>query len=452
MPTRSLLGALALLLLTTPASAQTPPSAAQISADVRANIAPNATVTLRGNGSRQLNGGVYEFVHSITARYPSSEMAGVEIEGYHDVVYQSHGSRYVFDRVRVGDWRYFGLPAPSDGETLALLESKPADGYPFGTLDLPRSVEVIEGAELHWHNLTSVTVPIRLRYTKYGTGNVRHELADFEWETEVRLYREAPADPWDRFLLGGFASEAVEVGRRPGEAGLRTVAEAGEVAEREHYASALPQVSVPAFSSGMEMVRFLYTALRDAPDRATAEATLRALLSPSYFAEGSETALSDWAEIEVLPGLLGALYDGPSRFADQFCEAPDIDQERTSDRRVYIRRVLDRPPRGTHMSWGMEVAVAQTSGGYRNGRPLPGAWKVESLSIHLSDDPDDLAWIASFDDPSSLCTASGRAVQAATGNVEGAADGATDRARGAVDGAVQEGRRRLGRIFGRGGN
>ena len=80
MSVRLLLAAAAVLLLVPTASAQTPPSEARIRADVLAEVHPSATsVSLRGNGSRQLNDGVWEFVHSITARKPFPEMPGVEI-------------------------------------------------------------------------------------------------------------------------------------------------------------------------------------------------------------------------------------------------------------------------------------------------------------------------------------------------------------------------------------
>ena len=56
-----------LVLLAATASAQSPPSEARIKADAREHVAPGATdVTIRGDGERQLNRGVYQYARAIT--------------------------------------------------------------------------------------------------------------------------------------------------------------------------------------------------------------------------------------------------------------------------------------------------------------------------------------------------------------------------------------------------
>ena len=446
----AILPLLVTLAIAAGAAAQSPPSEAQIRADVRANINSNATVTLRGNGSRQLNGGVYEFVHSITARYPHSEVEGVEIEGYHDVVYQSHGSRYVFDRVRVGDWQYFGLPDPSSEEILALMETKPADAYPIDAIDLARSIDVIEGGTVRWHSLESVTVPIQMRYTTYD-GNER-EFVDFEWDTEVRLYREAFEAPWTGFIRGGLGYNGypTEVGRRPGQPGTPKISEAVDNAASAAHASTLPDVQVPEFRSDMELARYLYQAFRETTDRPTLEATIRAVLPSDAFVAGGDGAV-DLATQMWIDERLDALLKGEISFREHTCPSPTYNEERYRRENVIVfSDIFQTHPRGGKVALSVRASPEQT--GYRNGQPVAGGYALNDLSVYITTNEDQLAWLRSFDDTSSVCSASGQAVQAATQEAQGAATGATDQARGAVEGAVQEGRRRLGRLFGRGGN
>ncbi|WP_412062477.1 hypothetical protein [Rubrivirga sp. IMCC45206] len=437
MPSRLLLGLLAAVLLVPSVSAQTPPSEARIRADVLAQVQPTATsVTLRGNGAREWNAGVWEFVHSITTRKPYDEMPGVEIESYGDVVYQSHGSTYQYDRYRVGDWRYFGIPDPSPDEVEAVLGTDPVSVYPGNTLDADRALAVRIEDGTYWHNPTSVTVKVGARYrTKEGPT----EIADHEGVFDVRLYRDDVDGPWTGFVVMG--REETELGRetRPAHeiADLRTLDLAAAIAGLEAEAAALPDVSVPDFASAEDLARFVYRVARES-DAPTLEAYLRALLAPRHFVDGTDGALGVHAKAEIVDPALAAALGGRMTFREQTCEAPVLHEERTrrSNNRVYFHSALTAPPRGGGSAVAMEVAVEQAPGGYRNGQALPGRLAVGDLKIYVSDDPDDAAWIASFDDPAAMCP--------------GPAGQAADEAQGAVEGAVEEGRRRLGRLLGRG--
>lgn len=438
---RRLLPVLLLVLCAGIASAQTPPSESRIKADVREHIAPNATViTIRGDGHRELNGGVYEYVRSITARYPHAEVEGVEIEGYHDIVYQSHGSSYAYKDYRVGDWQYFGLPDPSGAEILALLDTKPADAYPIDAVDLSRSVEVVDGGTVKWHNLESATVPIQMRYSTYD-GNER-EFVDFEWDTEVRIYREAYEAQWTGFVMGGYIGSATEVGRRPGEPGTRKISEAAETSEFEAYLATLPDINVPEFSSEVELAKYVYSTFRETTDRPTLEATLWALLAPSAYVDRAWNdgdrrrppfATQMWMEEE-----LDTLLEEGTTFREQTCPTMVFNPESYAQNggRMMVESAFITHP--TIEGLAMVFKGVREESGYRNGQPVLGGWKIGEISFHMITDPDGLAWLRSFDDPSSLCSAPGRAVQEAR-----------QETRGAVEGAVQEGRRRIGRIFGR---
>ena len=435
------LALLASLTLAAGAAAQTPPSEAQIRADVRANIASDATVTLRGNGSRQLNGGVYEFVHSITARYPFTGYPGVEVEGYHDVVYQSHGGRYVFDRVRVGDWTYFGIPAPSVEEIQAVVDTD--DVTPFtnegDVMVLDRSITVDETDE--------PTKPDRA--TAHGTARYKVWVSD-AWvmnmtaDVEITAYRESLDAPWTRF--GTRFTNKREGSRSPMPSGALRMWQYRQMQERAAEADGLPAVSVPAFPTREAIIGFTYQMLRETQDPKEIEAYLRALAPDSHFMDESRQALSD--EAGAKPRMAEDMFRFESSFAEVTCEAPVYFEDGD---RVFFQDLVDmQEPDGRR--YALEMRIGREELGLRNGQRLQGDWVVESINPQFGMRAEELEWIRSFDDPSSLCTPAGRAVQAATGTAEGAADGATDRARGAVDGAVQEGRRRLGRLLGRGGN
>lgn len=429
------------LLLTVAVEAQTPPSEARIRADLIEHAFPGATsVEVRGDGTREWTGTAYEYYRSVTARRPYAEIPGVEIEAYGDIVYQSHGSSYAYHDYRVGDWRYFGLPDPTDEEVAAVIETDGPSFYPHRTLDADRSMTVRAADDPYWHNPTSVTVKVDARYRAIVSNT---EVSDSEGTFEVRLYRDAYEDPWSRFIV--VSRDETELERETlaahEVAELQTLRDAAAVAGLEAEAAALPDVSVPAFASGRDLADFVYRTLRES-DRATAEATLRAVLAPRHFVDGSDTALGVRATMEMVDPLLAAAFDGPLTFSDVACEAPVLHEERTrrSANRVYYHSALTAPPRGSGSSIALEVAFEEAPGGYRNGQALPGRFVVGTINAYVSDDADDAAWVRSFEDPSAMCP----------GTVGRAAQEATQDARGTVEGAVQEGRRRLGRLLGRG--
>jgi hypothetical protein len=429
------------------AAAQTPPSEAQIRADLVEHVFPTATsVEIRGDGQRELNRGVYQYVRSVTVRRPHGEVDGVEIEAYGDVVYDSHGSRYAYTDYRVGDWRYFGIPAPTAADVLAVLNADPAEAYPHGTLDLPRELTLAEGEEPRWHNLESVTVPVVATYyaDRGGDAPVVHEQA----EMEVRLYRESYEAPWTSFLA--TTRSTTELSRGPRPDGARTLDEAADIAAAEAHAAGLPNVEAPRFSSDAELGAWIYEQFRSTTDRARLEATIRSVLPSSMFVEGSDGALPLAAQM-WLDEQLDALTELDATFAELSCPTATYDAEkyRRDGRRMHYRGILSARDEGDAV---LLVKGEQEADGYRNGQPVLGRWVATVLDVWTATDEDDLAWLRSFDDPSALCSAAGQAVQSATQEAGAVTDGAADQARGAVEGAVQEGRRRLGRIFGRGGN
>ncbi|MEM1115285.1 MAG: hypothetical protein AAGJ11_02195, partial [Bacteroidota bacterium] len=429
------------LLLASASEAQAPPSEARIRADLVEHAFPTATsVEIRGDGTREWTGTVYEYYRSVTARRPYPEMAGVEIEAYGDIVYQSHGSSYAYHDYRVGDWRYFGLPDPDPEAVAAVIEADGPAFYPHRTLDMDRSLAVRAGDDPYWHDPTSVTVQVEASYRAMVSTT---EVSDNEGVFAVRLYRDAPEAAWSRFTV--VTRDETEVGREtlPASevAAMRTLKDAAAVAGLEAEAAALPEVTVPAFASGRELADYTYRMLRES-DAATFEAYLRAVLAPRHIVEGSETALGVRAKMEMVDPLLAQAFAGRLTFADVACATPVLHEERTrrSPTRVYYHSALTAPPRGSGSAVALEVAFEEAPGGYRNGQPLPGRFVIGSIDVYVSDDADDEAWVRSFDDPAAMCPgAVGRATQEAE-----------QETRGAVDGAVQEGRRRLGRLLGRG--
>lgn len=426
-------------------AAQSPPSEAQIRADVRANINSNAVVTLRGNGSRQLNGGVYEFVHSITARYPFTGYPGVEVEAYHDVVYQSHGSRYVFDRVRVGDWRYFGIPAPSVEEIQAIVDTDDVTPYTNegGVMVLDRSITVDE-----------TEVPTKPdRATAHGTARYKVWVSegwvqDVTAEVEITAFRETLDQPWNGFRTD-FRNK-VEGARSPMPEGAMIVDQYARMQGQIAEASDVPEVTVPTFGTRAEAIAFVYRMFRETTDPARIEAYLRALAPDSYFLDEGRRALDTDNNnmARYLVSRIDDLFRFGWSFAEATCERPVYFEQGDT---VYFQGVLDLEEPGS-TRYALSVGITRDDGGYVNGRAVEGPWVLYAYEPRFHASADDLARIRSISDRSSLCSASGQAVQAATQGAQEATQGTTDRARGAVEGAVQEGRRRLGRLLGRGGN
>ena len=439
-----------LVLLAATASAQSPPSEARIKADAREHVAPGATdVTIRGDGERQLNRGVYQYARAITIHVDHPEIEGVRVERYGDIIYDSHGSRYTYTDFRPSSWRYFGLPDPTREEVLAAIEMSPADAFPHGTLDLPLGAELREGEETYWHSLESVSVPVRLTYTQYATGNVAPgELADFATETVVRLRREEYGAPWTSIDMDGVQSTTEEIGRRPGEEGIPTLKDKVRYLEAQAVAAALPQVEAPPFASDAEMGAWIYEQFRSTTDRAMLEASIRAVLPADAFVEGFEGVLPIGKQMWI-DQLVNTLTRGDATFAELSCPAPALDSEyyRRNGQRLRYPTILTARGSGAAV---LMVEAQQESGGYRNGQPVLGRWVVRDINAWTRASDDDIAWLRSFDDPSSICAPAGQAVQAASEQARETSGEAQSGARDAVEGAAREGRRRLGRIFGRG--
>lgn len=429
---RRLLSVLFLLAFASGAHAQTPPSESRIKADAKEHVKSNATsVTIRGDGTREWNDGAWEYYRSITIRSPYSEMPGVEIENYGDIVYQSHGSSYAYHDYRVGDWRYFGIPDPSPEEVEAILMTDPAKAYPHGTLDQGRELTFLSDEETYWHNPTSVTVPVEVRYKKAVSYT---EVAENVARMDVRLYRETADGPWESFISTTESDE--ELSRETFSANavreMRTLRDAAIIAEREAAADALPTVEVPTFRDGEHLATHTYQMLRES-DPATLRAYLLAVLAPRHFVSGSTTALGAASE-QMVDQIVQKATGGEITFAMQTCPTPNINRDRTrrSRNRTYFYSVLDVPPRGSGSSVVLEVVDEEAPGGYRNGQALPGRVALGDLKVYVSDDRDDLAWLQSFDDPSAMCQ-------------QNAVDGARD----TVESTVDRARRGLGRLLGR---
>lgn len=438
------------VLLAATASSQTPPSETRIKADAREHVAPGATdVTIRGDGERQLNRGVYQYARAITIHVDHPDIEGVRVERYGDIIYDSHGSRYTYTDFRPSSWRYFGLPDPTREEVLAAIELDPAEAFPHGTLDLPRTAELIEGEEVYWHSLERVDVPVRLTYSEYATGNVAPgEIADFVTETEVTLRREAYGEPWTSIDYDGVSSSPEEVGRRPGEEGIPTLKDRSRFLEAQALAAALPSVEAPAFASDTELGAWIYEQFRSTTNRAMLEASIRAVLPADAFVEGFEGVLPIDKQMWVTE-LVDTLTRGDATFADLTCPTPALDSEyyRRNNQRLRYPIILEARGSGAAV---LTVVAEQESGGYRNGQPVLGRWVAKDIDAWTRASDDDLAWLRSFDDTSSICTPAGQAAQAASERASQTTGQAEEGARGTVEGAVREGRRRLGRIFGRG--
>ena len=431
--------ALTLLALAPGAAAQTPPSEATIRSDAREHIKPGATVTVRGQGTREWNRGAYEFRRSITMRSDVADMPGVEVETYGDIVYQSHGNVYRYKGFNVGDWRYFGLPDPTAEEVEAVLMTDPAKAYPHGTLDQDRSLAILDGEETYWHSLESVTVKAAAR-SKQAISYT--EVAEVETVMEVRLYREAVDAPWTRFITTRNSETRLGVETFTAEQvrAMRTLRDAVIIAGLEDEAAALPEVDVPEFRDPRALADYVYAALRG-DDPAVLEATLLAVLAPRHFVAGSETALGIQARTQMVEPILTSVRGdgGAGTFAAQTCEQPRLNERMTSGSRYYYHSILTVPPRFTGNASVMQVLIEEAPGGYRNGQPLPGRLVVGDLKVYTSQKADDLAYVASFDDPAAKCP----------GGAAQAAQGAVQEAQSTVEDAVDRGRRALGRIFGR---
>lgn len=197
------------------ASAQRPPSEAQIRKDV---MNPGViAIVFRGSGSYEkyvTNGAVVtEYYRSITVRR-KTERAGVTLDVLGDVVYRLVGGRWVYRTMRLAANQYSGFKNPSvDDINQALENANYRSFHGNGAVIEYESVVIAPAPNWEWHTPNSVSFYAIAVYRvlsngkSYANGGAAQYRQGFEtidrvrevWR--VRIYRKDEKSPWNNGTL-----------------------------------------------------------------------------------------------------------------------------------------------------------------------------------------------------------------------------------------------------------
>ena len=240
-----------------------------------------------------------------------------------------------------------------------------------------------------WHTPNSLSFNVVAEYLA-RTSNIH--LEDIVQIYNVRLYREAEDQPWHNFISSKGQQETSnrrEISRDEMK-GLKTLA----VIDGERRAAAAtvdpPEVDL---SSPEAVALALNRELRHGTAESV-EVFLTRALAPMYFADGSDILLNGGGA-RLVNDTVQAAFKGRSPYRNQFCEQPDIDEKRSSQKRIYLKGIGGRAT--------MQVGFVEAPGGYINGVKQAGSWRISSVGVHLAQKDDDLAFFQSFSDPAAAC-------------------------------------------------
>ena len=382
-------GLVAIGLLTVSGSAaRAQPSDAQIIRDLKS---PGViSVKLLGRGSRVWSTGYSQYTWDRTAivvrkaglrEFPN---ARVEIGGI--ATYSIVGGRFPFKKFYVGYNSYIGIPAPSAKTIVALLKTDMSIFLGNDALFIVGPVQPIALAsnpKWNWHTPNSVSLRVTTGYKKKVSYT---ELEQQKVVKEVRLYRNAIKSPWNRFASS--LESSTPSGRTTHDADALRVMKTFSTVEAERGAArrlaSLPQVSVPAFKTDLQMFAFLHNTLREG-NAAKTEAVLRRALAPAFFVEGSEVLLNGDGDL-LLNRVIDQAHKGKMTYAEQFAPDLNVDHYKANELSFWNAD-------GVHRS---SIELEMTGGSWQNGAKVGQVFKLKQLDVYGVTGADEAARLRSM--------------------------------------------------------
>ncbi len=309
-------------------------------------------------------------------------------DGY--VEYAISGRRYIFAKFIHWTTKYVGLPAPKPSLVVALVKANKMK-FLGRRFNLQHTVGDLHGVRIDpkpqwsWSSPNHLSVRVAGRYY-WKKGNSAREVQHVEHTKLAHLKRASMRAPWtfDKFTKTSKSADrrvlSVKSYSPAQYKAMKTIQEAAEDNAAASHMAALPKVTIPAFRSADEMIRYTFRMLRTATPKQL-EAYLRQVYSSWYFAAGSTLILHNEAEKKMRMTIAAA-----SHFKEQYCSAP-VRRDNVSfwnkDKSTWIRIVA--------------IPGAYT---WVDGRKVPGTYKLSALQIGILKG-DKLARMRSYRRP--LC-------------------------------------------------
>jgi flagellar biosynthesis regulator FlaF len=358
-------------------------------------------------GTRQWNSsaGNWEYVRGVEVKR-KSEYPGINLIVKGDVVYQYTGAgKYSYWKFRILSNEYEGIPNPTAKEINDFISKdwEKFYGYYYNVITkLWFQPTLADKPEWIWHSPNSVEFRMKMKFD-YIIRAKGIETLECVWK--VRLYRDDPKASWkDMFALRSEEAADLKV------IGMKdyTVAQMedfekqtleytmAEQTAKQQAADLSKIITVPAFTSAEDMIRFLHDVLRNGnPEKL--RAVILQIFAPGFFVAGSKVQLLP-AEEQNFANVISAVYNNKVKYKQLYCQSPNYAVERwgNSDTKkdIKIKSVVE--------NCNTQFTVDRVNMGYVEGVPVT-RLAIVSYGIYVRQDQDVINYINSFSDPKKMC-------------------------------------------------
>ena len=329
-----------------------------------------------------------------SAEVPEYPKATVKITG---IARYHYGASTSFREFKVAENEYFGLPAPSKEEMLAMIRERYLDflGWRAGDMvgDL-HYMRIPEGEGVIWHTPKSFTIPVEI---EFDAKTSIYDLTTIQEKIDVRFYRDAVDAPWKDNIVATSRERKDGAVRKFSQEELKAMPTMRDQLEEQRAnaeLAALGDVDIPDFETDMDVFMYTHKLMREG-DAKKFEAYLIRMLAPVHYVEGSSTRLTANGA-DLVNKAVAAAFGGRSTYAEQYCPDPGV-KHRQQDAIEIWNATQDKHTR---------MHVGRFGGGWKNGQKVGEQYRFIALEVWMWTDADNIARIRSYE-PGMLCKSTG---------------------------------------------
>lgn len=388
---------LTLILLWVATVAYAQPSDAQIIKDLTGPNVISVTLSEKGGGKAWSSAyqqyfwerGAVIYSKANVPEYPNARVRTGGLASYTLI-----GTQATFKRFDVAWKDYEGIPMPSPAEIIALIQAN-YDRF-FGNSTLNQIVGEVENLrpaddpKTQWHTPNHFTMQFACSYRRKTS---IYDLSRFDALYEVHFYRDAVKSPWKKELVSSRLKEDLiskETFSQPDLAAMPTLGQKAKEQSAQSALAGLPQVTIPAFSSEMEVFLFVHRILMEG-DEGKFESMMMKMMAPVHFMQGSEVLLNANG-VNLINQNIQRAFKGKAKYSDLYCMNPAVKTTQPGSIEFYDKL----------KSQACRIKIAPFGGRYENGVKVGQTWKIVALEAWATGTEDDLARIASYA-PGALC-------------------------------------------------
>jgi len=384
-------------------SLQAQPSEAEIRKQIT-NAGTKSIKFTKSTGTRQWNRdiGNWEYVRGVEV-VRKSDHPGIDLVVLGDVVYQYTGvGKYSYWKFRTLSNQYLGIPNPSATEINDFIKKdwRKFFGYYYTVIiKLHQKPVLADDPKWIWHSPNSVEFRMKVKFD-HIINNTDVETLNCIWN--VRLYRDDPKGAWNNMLALRSEEAAdlkVEGKTQYTQAQIndlrkKTLEYTMSEEEAKSQLASLPQINVPEFKEGEDMVKFLHNILRNG-DENQFRAAMTKLMAPGFYVEGSTVQLRPDIE-QAMASVVQAAYKDKSTYKQMYCQNPPYRTDKWADGRktIYISAAVN--------DCNSYFTIGLVNAGYKEG-VMATELRILEFFVKVRHDDDAINYVNSFSDRKNMC-------------------------------------------------